>query len=289
MYRDKIFATVLFAVGILTLIIIGYVGRDYYFLPLTEKYNSGQHSTFGPSGLWGHGLGIIGSLFMLLNFLYSWRKRFEFNEKLGSLKGWLELHMFVGLFGPTLIIYHSVFKFNGLVAAISFFSMVIVVLSGIIGRYIYVQIPHKISGAELSLAELGEDATRLRTLLGVEFQGDEILQQHCERLCQFSTDKNSRDWGLIWTIFKNDLARRKQLSVLLQDLRKKNISEISIKRIARTVRQQSLLTRKIVLWVRTHKLLDSWRIVHKKLSWLLFATMIVHVLVTLLFGFVWIL
>lgn len=289
MYRDKIFATVLFAVGILSLITIGYFGRDYYFLPLAEKYSSAQHSTFGPSGMWGHGLGIIGSLFMLLNFLYSWRKRNEFNEKLGSLKGWLEFHMFVGLFGPTLIIYHSVFKFNGLIAATSFFSMVIVVLSGIIGRYIYVQIPRTISGAELSLADLEVDATRLRTILSVEFQDDEGLQLHCEQLCHFTAEKNYRDFGLIWTIFKNDLARRKQLSVLLQDLRNKNISEISIKRIARTVRQQSLLTRKIVLWVRTHKLLDSWRIVHKKLSWLLFATMIVHVLVTLLFGFVWIL
>ena len=288
MYRDKIFAILLFSFGVLSLIVIGYVGRDYYFLPLADKYNSELHNIFGPSGLWGHGLGIIGSVLMILNFMYSWRKRFEFKEKLGSLKGWLEFHMFVGLFGPTLIIYHSAFKFNGIIASISFFSMVVVVISGIIGRYLYVQIPHNISGTELSLAELEEDATHLKSILNVEFAHDVTLQAHCEQLCNFKFEKSNGSLGLIRTLIKNDLDRRKKLSLMISELRNRNVSENSIQRITRTVKQQLQLTRNIVLWANLHKLLDTWRILHKKLSWVLFATLLVHVVVTILFGFVWI-
>ena len=67
MYRDKYFALFLFGVGALALITIGYIGREYYFLSLPEKYQSALHPEMGPSSLWGHGLGIIGSVLMSLH------------------------------------------------------------------------------------------------------------------------------------------------------------------------------------------------------------------------------
>jgi len=287
-YRDKRFAIFLFTFGILSIILIGYLGRDYYFLPLAEKYKSELHSKFGPSGLWGHGLGIIGSIIMLLNFMYSWRKRYEFKEKFGSLKLWLEFHMFVGLFGPTLILYHSAFKFQGVIATVSFFSMVIVVITGIIGRYIYVQIPHNRYGAELDLAQLEEKEKKLTEILKVEIQNDKELLELCDWICHDAIDKENRNFSLLAAIIKDDIQRQRQISMLARKLRERNIAEDFVKRITRTMKQKSLLARKIVLWDSTHKLLDFWRVLHKKLSWVLFITLAIHVLVTMLFGFTWI-
>ena len=85
---------------------------------------------------------------------YMARKRYRFLSRMG-LKHWLEFHIFLCTLGPYLVLFHTAFKFGGLVA-ISFWSMVAVFLSGVIGRFIYLQIPRSIEGRELSLNEVRE-------------------------------------------------------------------------------------------------------------------------------------
>jgi hypothetical protein len=86
--------------------------------------------------------GWVGVAVMLLTNPYILRKKWSLLSKYGTLKGWLDFHIFCGLLGPTFILFHSNFKVRGLVA-ISFWSMVVSVTSGIIGRYFYVQIASK--------------------------------------------------------------------------------------------------------------------------------------------------
>ena len=51
--------------------------------------------------------------------------------------------------GPVLVTLHTAFKFNGIVS-IAYWSMVLVVLSGFVGRYLYVRVPKTLRGTELS-------------------------------------------------------------------------------------------------------------------------------------------
>jgi hypothetical protein len=88
---------------------------------------------------------------MLLTNFYILRKRFNFGKGLGSISGWLNFHIFCGLVGPTLILFHCNFKVRGLVA-ISFWSMVVSFASGIVGRYFYVQIVSQKGDLERALA-----------------------------------------------------------------------------------------------------------------------------------------
>ena len=60
---------------------------------------------------------------------YMARKRFRSLGRVGLLKHWLEFHIFLCSLGPVLVLYHTTFKFGGLVA-LSFWSMVAVFLSG---------------------------------------------------------------------------------------------------------------------------------------------------------------
>jgi hypothetical protein len=289
MYRDKYFALFLFGFGALVLFTIGYIGREYYFLSLPEKYQSDLHHEMGPSGRWGHGLGIIGSVLMLLNFLYSWRKRNEFNEKFGRLKTWLEFHMFVGLFGPTLILYHSAFKLQGIVAVVCFVSMIIVVVSGIIGRYIYVQIPRHINGAEFNLAELKEREEQLTDILTIETRQDPAVSRLCQDLCQSKeVAVPSGTLPMLMHILKAHWRSRRQMQKLIALLQQDRTTAEYVPRIRGTVTERLNLARKITMWKGAHRLLDTWRFLHKKLSWLLFITLAIHILVTLLFGFTWI-
>ena len=151
-----IYITVLSAIVIAAFSIIIHIGFSYYNTNVEERFFHPDHITLKPSGILGHGLGIIGSLFMIIGVsAYMARKRFRLLHRIGILKHWLEFHIFLCTLGPILVLYHTSFKFGGLVA-ISFWSMVAVFLSGIIGRFIYIQITRTIEGRELSEDEVRE-------------------------------------------------------------------------------------------------------------------------------------
>jgi hypothetical protein len=139
------------------------LGAQYYQLPLEERFFHTDHETLKPSGFIGHGLGIVGTLMMLFGVaMYMIRKRWKRVRRWGLVKHWLEFHIFLCTVGPMLILFHTSFKFGGLVS-VSFWSMVAVFLSGIIGRFIYIQIPRRFDGTELSLDEV--DKSRIQHVL----------------------------------------------------------------------------------------------------------------------------
>lgn len=72
--------------------------------------------------------------------------------RFGRLKYWLEFHIFLCTLGPIMILFHTAFKFGGIVS-ISFWTMVLVVIIWVIGRFIYIQILRTIEGRELTLEE----------------------------------------------------------------------------------------------------------------------------------------
>ncbi len=84
-------------------------------------------------------LGWLGFSIMALTNIYIIRKKVTAFQKIGNLQNWLNWHIFFGLLGPTFILFHCNFKVGGLVA-ISFWSMVVSFLSGIVGRYFYIQL-----------------------------------------------------------------------------------------------------------------------------------------------------
>ena len=102
---------------------------------------------------------------MLLLLTYSLRKKNIIFGNIGKIGNWLNFHIFLGIMGPLYVILHSSFKLNGIVA-ISFWSMISVALSGILGRYLYLQIPRNISGHEMNLNDL--ESTNNSILVEIE-------------------------------------------------------------------------------------------------------------------------
>jgi hypothetical protein len=98
-------------------------------------------------GFFGHMIGVVGFLLMLVTeTLYSFRKRSR-KGRWGSMKSWLQFHIFTGLVGPYMVLLHTSWKFNGLAGATTLLT-IIIVISGFIGRYIYTRIPRTLDGIE---------------------------------------------------------------------------------------------------------------------------------------------
>ncbi len=105
----------------------------------------------------GYYLGIIGVVLMFLLFVYPLRKRIHSLAFLGGNKLWFRLHIAFGIVGPVFILFHANFDSGSLNSQIALFSMIIVALSGIVGRYIYLRFHYGLSGQVVSLAKLIED------------------------------------------------------------------------------------------------------------------------------------
>jgi hypothetical protein len=107
-----------------------------------------------PAGeLFGHGLGILGFLLMVMTeTLYTLRKRSR-NARWDKMASWLQFHIFTGIVGPFMVLLHSSWKFNG-VAGIVTLLTIIIVGSGFIGRYIYTAVPRSADGVEIEAIDL---------------------------------------------------------------------------------------------------------------------------------------
>jgi hypothetical protein len=155
-----VFVAFLAFVVVTAVIAIGVHGFGYYTTSIPERPFLPAYSTMKPSGPYSHGLGIVGASMITIGVtMYSTRKRVKRLWNLGKLSRWLEVHIFLCLLGPLLVVYHTTFKAGG-IAAISLWCMLSVAASGIIGRFLYVQIPRNIKGNELSEQEIGSGSAR---------------------------------------------------------------------------------------------------------------------------------
>lgn len=263
-------------------------GLSYYTTSLTERPRLVDHANLKPGGLRGHGLGMIGTFLMLLLLLYSLRKRTTLFRSAGSISKWLDVHIFMGISGPLLIILHSSFKLNGIVS-ISFWSMIAVALSGVLGRYIYAQIPRGIQGNEMSLEEAESVDRQLNRVLVEKFRLDDY---QLKRLTWISMPKDFTSASLlrlltsmlfddfIYLLRKPFLRRRIRYVVKLPAAELKQIQNLS--------RQKVVLQRRVRLWQRIHSIFHNWHIIHKPFAIIMYLIMVIHVIITILFGYRWI-
>ena len=276
----QIVITALVVIVALTVSILLYIGYNFYSIPLEERHFHPLNQSFKANGLVGHGLGIVGSFLIVFGvFSYVFRKRMRIFSRIGILKHWLEFHIFLCTLGPFLILFHTTFKFGGIVA-VSFWSMVAVFLSGIIGRYIYLQIPHSIEGKELTLIDLEDQQTEINKQLRQSITLDESIYEIIEHRKGESAD-SSGFWG-----------RSKEESAALRNLRKELKSQAVPRKkgdeIIFIFKNQLKLKRRIDRLVTMQKLFAYWHVAHLPFALIMLVVMIIHVVVAVTFGYKWI-
>lgn len=99
-------------------------------------------------------MAVAGGTMMLAVFLYPLRKYLRRLHRLGAVKWWLWAHIGFGLAGPWLILLHSTFRIRSLNAGVALGSMLVVVASGIAGRFLYVRLQRGLDGERTTLRDL---------------------------------------------------------------------------------------------------------------------------------------
>ncbi len=281
-----VYITAMVVVVIVVTAMLTYKGASYYNTGLAERFYHPGYQQLKPSGSVGHGLGIIGSLLIFIGVVgYMMRKRMRAMAHWGVLKYWLEFHIFLCTLGPILVLFHTSFKFGGLVS-ISFWSMVAVFASGVIGRFIYIQIPRTIEGRELSLNEV----KGLKSDIGKIIREKYNLNKESYRVIVESTQKRAEIFhkNTFVLYIKKYFNDRQNLHRIKAVLRQNKLDRTQSKKIIRLVNNEIALNRKINRLTTMQNLFKYWHVAHLPFAIILLVIMTIHVIVTLVFGYRWI-
>ncbi len=259
-----------------------YTGLDYYRTPMVERFYHPHHDWFKPSGLYGHGIGILGTLMMLFGVvIYIARKRYDFMVRYIRLKHLLEFHIFLCTLGPILVVFHTAFKFGGIVS-IAFWSMVAVVLSGVIGRFIYIQIPRSIEGRALSLSEVQDMRMKLENTLRAKLGADDPI------LGMLAVTGTNHDGGGKPSYINQYLRGRRTLAQIRRALKTKDLPVEERRSMIGMVKEEITLANKITRLNTMQRFFEYWHVAHLPFALILLIILVIHVGVTLAFGYKWI-
>ena len=250
-------------------------GASYYLTPVEERARHPLYWTFKPGGSLGLRFGMAGLALMTVMHLYSVRKRLRPLRKLGALRKWLDLHILMGILGPLFVVLHSSFKVGGIVS-ISFWSMVAVALSGVFGRYLYLQIPRTRAGEELTLAEVEKADRELTRRLREEFGADEAFLQRLDHAA--APDPSAGLGRLLLALLAEDLGvRRGRLAAVARSLQ--GLPPALARELTGVLRQKALLQRRIRLWNALHRLFHHWHVIHRPFAVVMYLFVLVHIAV----------
>ncbi len=155
--------------GLAALAALWLAGRDFYELPLEDLVDHPRYDELKSGGSRGKLLGLIAAVMFALNLLYLARRRLHITRRLASLRVWMTTHVFFGLVGGGLVTLHAVFRMTSEAARLAAMALIALMVTGLIGRYIYALVPHTASGEEEpeGLAGVAEGALgQLVDLLG---------------------------------------------------------------------------------------------------------------------------
>jgi hypothetical protein len=233
----------------------------------------------GASELFGHGIGIIGFILMLMaETLYTLRKRSK-SARWGRMANWLQFHIFTGLVGPYMVLLHTSWKFNGLAGMVMLLT-IIIVASGFIGRYIYTAVPRNADGIELEAIELDE---RIRAVDG-ELQSwleahPELYRSLSKRLAPQTVSSGSR--LVFGRAFEEWNARLKWWRV---SSRMDKEARLQARQLNDLLKRERTLRRQMSSIVLSRRMLGLWHAIHIPVGMALFAAAFVHIIAAIYYA-----
>jgi hypothetical protein len=279
---------ILYVISGLVIAFYAVTGWGYYSIPIRERPRRAEYVNLKPGGTTGHGLGMIGGGFILLTLAYSARKRWKPLKKIGSIPRWLEVHIFFGIMGPLLVILHTGFKLNGLVA-VAFWSMIAVMLSGFVGRFLMRQIPRDIKGHTLGVQELVKAREILRGKLLENAQVDASMIEAIERTSLGAGSRARGPLAYMAALAVNTAVSRIRIARLMKhaaEAAEPHVRHAST--LNRIAFEEAILNRRILLLKKSQEFFRNWHKIHKPFTWVMFGIVLIHVAVSVYLGYRWI-
>jgi len=228
-----------------------------FFVILSVGFLFHQSPTFAGS-LVGHLIGIVGTCVMAMTLIYPFRKRIL--KKRGK-RNPINRHIYYGLIGPSLVVFHSAHKFSSLIGLLCLLSLLLVVLSGIVGKILFRKVNRTLKAQK-------EDLHFLKTA----FRQLRPEAARCKQSLEWEeTGEVAGELGLVE-------------SPELPAEEGQQACEVIVK-IAQSI---SEMENSVLIFSKTKNLFTRWIGIHYTLTFFLFAMVVVHILTSFYYGIRWI-
>ncbi|MEQ1730722.1 MAG: hypothetical protein ABL982_20320, partial [Vicinamibacterales bacterium] len=190
-------------------------------------------------------------------------------------------HIFCGIVGPGFVTVHTSFKFGGLIS-VAYWSMVAVVLSGFVGRYLFMQIPRSLRGLELSQADVERRATELAQWLSDAAVPEPLLQA----VSAFEARAVPAGPASYASLFSGERRLRAEARALRASVEAMDGAPAVHDDVIAIATERALLRRRMASLHKTKRLFELWHVFHMPLVYIMFAIVAAHVAITLYMGYV---
>ncbi|MCA9538390.1 MAG: hypothetical protein KC620_05850 [Myxococcales bacterium] len=252
---------------------------------------------FKTGDFFSHGMGYFGSALMLSTQLYRLRKW------TGGTQAWMEAHIWTGILGGVYGFYHTAFVFTEPIAISTFVTMMIAILTGVVGRYLVFLVPRSGAGHQLALGDL--DANIKRINREVEERFVDVKAGHTalikvEELTRAAAAGASMDGLLraqggeapaeekrpflrsLLDLFGEDRTARQTIDAMAARLGN-SVREGKAREVAALLKEKARLERSVKRHAFLARILKRYRVVHVTSSYIMFGALLLHVIFALMY------
>lgn len=220
--------------------------------------------------------------------IYSSRKRLKKLVNFGKIRDFLDVHIFLCLVGPVLVLYHTTFLFGGIAGA-GFWCMTAVVVSGLIGRYFYKFIPKDVKGEELTSRDLENERAALLESLKSKYRLDDATLNLMDGIGVLKYDESKGGLlNLLRYLAAADISHWKNTRRLKAILRTHSVERARIKEVSKVANRRIVLRQRVMVLDKIRQIFHYWHVIHLPFSVVMLLILIVHVGVAIAFGYTWI-
>ena len=229
--------------------------------------------------------GVAGTGLIAILMYLGIRKR-SYSSSSGTLQGWVSAHVYLGLLTLLLIPMHVGFRFGWDVHTLAFVLLAVVVLSGIVGIVMYLNMTSRLTKFEAGQqadnidGEIGRLLVDMRAL--VKDRSDALVQLYKSEVAALQ-EARPQGWSLLLRGQGSDL-----LALRSADLAKKVSSIPSEDQAAFQILSQLLLKKaqlelNLMRQMRLRNALQAWLYVHVPVSIALVVTVGLHLVVVFMY------
>lgn len=230
---------------------------------------------------WGIGYGVAATALVLILAAFGWRKR-AYRSKLGTLEGWLQSHVYLGVLALVVALFHSGFRFEDRVATAALATMAAVVLSGLVGAAFYTVYPRLLTEVQSNLptAEISERLNRLTASMARLVAGrSRAFEGVYRQVAASSAPRGLAGWRLLFGRMPGEAEGWSRLLGRVPPEEQE-----ALRQLLMLARQHRELHLRLAYQERYKNLLDVWLWVHVPLTVLLLVLIVAHVIAAFYFG-----
>jgi len=285
-YRRVVF----WSTYLLLLAAVHAIGLPYYTASIGERLRSPLHDWFKPSGYVGQTAGLVTFFLFVFMWLYPLRKRLPWLSRLGSMAGWLDVHIVAGLMLPLIGAVHAAWRFQGVIG-LGYAAMLTVCASGVVGRYLYTYIPRGRSGLELTLAEVHQRrASLVQRIANATGFDPAAVALALEAAVPVREVKGI--FGALVALVADDFSRWRgirQLRNAWRDAAGTELDRETLRESMRVARREIALTQQLNMLQTTQRVFRFWHVAHLPFAITAFLAVTIHVVVVVALGVTWVL